>query len=107
MGDSIFAVIGEEFGFVGATTVVVLFVLLFLRGYSIAARSPDYFGALLAVGIVTYISLHFFLNIGSMLGLVPLTGIPLLFISQGRTALFVALGAAGILVNISRHARRS
>lgn len=105
-GDSIFAVVGEEFGFIGTSAVVVLFVLFFLRGYSVAARSPDYFGALLAVGIVTYISIHFFLNIGSMLGLIPLTGIPLLFISQGGTALFVALGAVGILVNISRSARR-
>ena len=106
-GDSIFAVLGEELGFVGTTSVVVLFVLFLLRGYAVGIRAPDYFGALLAVGIVSYIAVQSFLNIAAMLSLVPLTGIPLIFMSQGGTALFVALGSVGILVNISRHAKRS
>ncbi len=106
VGDSIFAVIGEEFGFIGTSLIVVLFAMFFMRGYSIAARSPDFFGGLLAVGIVTYISMHFLFNIGSMLGLMPLTGIPLVFISQGGTALLVALGAVGILINISRFVKK-
>jgi len=106
VGDSIFAVIGEEFGFIGASSVIGLFVLFFLRGYSIAARAPDYFGALVAVGITTYITLQAFFNIAAMLGLIPLTGIPLVFISHGGTALMVALGAAGILVSISRHSKK-
>ncbi|MBI4067936.1 cell division protein FtsW [Candidatus Kaiserbacteria bacterium] len=106
VGDSIFAVIGEEFGFIGTTIVVMLFALFLIRGFSIGIRAPDYFGGLMAVGIVSYITVEAFLNMAAMLSLVPLTGIPLIFMSQGGTALFVALGSVGILVNISRHAKR-
>lgn len=107
MGDSIFAVIAEELGFVGAVFVVALFLLFAVRGYSIAARSPDLFGALLAVGISTYLVGEAFINIAAMLGLMPLTGIPLTFISQGGSAMLVSLAAAGLLLNISRHVRKS
>ena len=106
VGDSIFAVVGEEFGFIGTTIVVILFTIFLIRGYSIGIRAPDYFGGLMAVGIVSYITVEAFLNMAAMLGLIPLTGIPLIFMSQGGTALFVALGSVGILTNISRRAKR-
>jgi cell division protein FtsW len=105
MGDSIFAVAGEELGFAGAFFIVFLFTAFALRWYGIAARAPDLFGALLAVGISTYLASEAFVNIASMLGVAPLTGIPLTFISQGGSAMLASLGSAGILLSISR--RRS
>ena len=105
IGDSIFAVYAEEFGFVGAVALVLAFLVFTLRGLWVAARSPDMFGGLVAVGIVILVMAQSFLNIGSMLGVFPLTGVPLIFISHGGTALFTALASIGILLNISR-ARR-
>lgn len=105
MSDSIFAVAAEEFGFLGGIVIIGLFVAFALRGFWISARAPDAFGAFLAAGIVTYIAGEAFLNIGAMLGVVPLTGIPLVFISHGGSAMLVALGAAGILLNISNSVR--
>ncbi len=102
MGDSIYAVLAEEFGFAGAATLIVLFLVLALKGYGIAARAPDFFGGLLAVGISTYLVGGAFINIAAMLGMVPLTGEPLTFISQGGTAMLFALTSAGILLNISK-----
>lgn len=106
VGDSIFAVVGEEFGFIGTVAVVLFFSVFLVRGFAVGIRAPDYFGGLLAVGLVSYIAVQSFLNIASMLSIVPLTGIPLIFMSQGGTALFTALGGVGILINISRHAKR-
>ncbi|TSC85916.1 MAG: rod shape-determining protein RodA/cell division protein FtsW [Parcubacteria group bacterium Gr01-1014_8] len=103
MGDSIFAVAAEEIGFIGGSAIIGVFLLLALRGFAVAARAPDYFGALAAVGISTYFVSEAFINIGSMLGLAPLTGIPLTFISQGGSAMLVSLGSAGILLGISRY----
>ncbi|MBI2482334.1 MAG: cell division protein FtsW [Candidatus Vogelbacteria bacterium] len=103
MGDSIYAVAAEEFGFVGAVTLVIIFLLLALWGLKIASRINDSFGRLLAVGIVILITSQSFINISAMLGLVPLTGVPLLFVSQGGTALLVALLEAGLLLNLSRY----
>ncbi|OGG53451.1 hypothetical protein A3C20_04325 [Candidatus Kaiserbacteria bacterium RIFCSPHIGHO2_02_FULL_55_25] len=105
MGDSIFAVAAEELGFVGSVFIVALFLAFALRGYSIAARAPDLFGSLLAVGISTYLVIEAFINIASMLGVAPVTGIPLTFISQGGSAMLASLGSAGLLLSISR--RRS
>jgi cell division protein FtsW len=102
MGDSIFAVAAEETGFFGASSLIIGFLLLALRGFTVAARAPDMFGALLAVGISVYFVSEAFINIASMLSLAPLTGIPLTFISQGGTAMLVSLGSAGILLNISQ-----
>ena len=102
MGDSIFAVIGEELGFVGGCVIIVLFVALGLRGYAIAARTSDPFCRNLAVGIATYLVVEAFINIASMLGIAPLTGIPLTFISQGGSAMLVSLFSAGLLLNVSR-----
>ncbi len=101
--DSIFAVLGEELGMVGATVVVGLFLFLAWRGVRIALRAPDEFGRLLAVGIVSWIVFQAFINISAITGLIPLTGIPLPFISYGGTSLAVLLAAVGILLNISKH----
>ncbi len=102
MGDSIYAVLAEEFGFLGGSIMILLFLTLALKGYGIAARAPDFFGGLCAVGIATYLVGEAFINIAAMLGLAPLTGVPLTFISQGGSAMLVSLASAGILLNISR-----
>ncbi len=101
-GDSIFAVIGEEFGFVGSVFIILLYVAFALRGMRIAGRAPDMFGRLLALGIVSIITLQSFLNIASITGVFPLTGVPLVFMSQGGTSLLISLAAIGIVLNISR-----
>ncbi len=100
--DAIFAVIGEELGLIGCAFVLLLFVLLAWRGYRIAMKAPDSFGALVAVGIVTWIIFQAAINIGGITLTIPFTGIPLPFISYGGTALAVSLGSMGILLNISR-----
>lgn len=107
MGDSIFAVIGEEFGFVGGVAVIGIFLALALRGFRVAAQSSESFGALLAIGISTYLVAEAFINIAAMLGLAPLTGIPLTFVSQGGSAMLASLGSAGILLSISRKKNRA
>lgn len=103
IGDSIFAVAAEEFGFVGAFIIIFLFLAFSFRGLKIASRAPDYFSGLLIVGIVILIISQSFINIGSMLGVFPLTGLPLLFISHGGTAMLFALGSVGIILNISKY----
>lgn len=101
--DSIFAVAAEEFGFIGAISLILLFLAFSFRGLKIATRAPDYFGGLLVVGIVILIISQSFINIGSMLGILPLTGLPLLFISHGGTAMFFVLGSIGIVLNVSKY----
>ncbi|MEK7090057.1 MAG: putative peptidoglycan glycosyltransferase FtsW [Patescibacteria group bacterium] len=103
IGDSIFAVAAEEFGLVGAIAIISLFVVFALRGFYIANRAPDYFSRLTIIGIVILIVGQAFLNIGSMLGIFPLTGVPLPFISHGGTALLFTLIGSGIILNISRY----
>jgi cell division protein FtsW len=103
IGDSIFAVAGEEFGFIGASLLILLFLFFALRGLRIASRAQDTFGGLTALGIVILIISQSFLNIASMLAVFPLSGTPLVFVSQGGTALLIALAEAGILLNISRY----
>lgn len=102
-GDSIFAVIAEEFGFIGSTILVVLYVFLAIRGYKIALTAPDSFGRYLVIGLVTLIVAQSFLNITSLVGLFPLTGVPLVFISHGGTSLALALASAGIILNVSKY----
>ncbi len=106
-GDSIYAVIGEEFGFIGSALLVVLYVFLAIRGYKIAMQSRDVFGQYLVIGIVTVLVSQSFLNMASLVGLFPLTGVPLVFISQGGTALFIALFASGIVLNVSRYQKKA
>jgi len=100
--DFIFAIIGEEFGLVGAATVVILFVVLAYAGIRIALRAPDTFGALLATGITAWLCVQAFINIGVVVALLPVTGITLPFISAGGSSLVVSFAAVGILVSISR-----
>lgn len=106
IGDSIFSVAAEEFGFIGTTTLVFLYMFFFLRGLKIAGNAADSFGRLVTVGIVILIVSQSFLNISAMLGLFPLSGIPLLFVSHGGTALFVTLAEVGIIFNVSKYGAR-
>jgi cell division protein FtsW len=103
--DSIFAVIAEEMGFIFSVGLVILLFLIFSRGMQIAKNAPDIFGRLIVSGIIIWFMLQSFLNIGAMVGLLPLTGVPLPFISHGGTALVVAMAAVGIIINISKHSR--
>jgi len=103
VGDSIFAIIGEELGMIGAVILVVLIILLALRGIKIAKNSPDMFGRLLATGIIMWVVFQAFINISANIALVPLTGVPLPFVSYGGTSLIFLMSAVGILLNISKH----
>ncbi|MDQ5955201.1 MAG: Stage sporulation protein Required for spore cortex synthesi [Patescibacteria group bacterium] len=102
IGDTIFAVAGEEFGFIGATLLVILFGLFAVLGLRIAARAPDPFGGLVVVGLIMLIIGQSYFNIASTTGLVPLIGVPLIFVSHGGTALALALAEVGVILNISR-----
>ncbi|MCD4704995.1 putative lipid II flippase FtsW, partial [bacterium] len=104
-GDSIFAVMAEELGFVFCLVYILLIFVLIYQGILIAKRSKSYYGRILAAGIVSWIGFQSFLNIGSMIGLLPMTGVPLPFLSYGGTAMIMNLAAIGILVNISRYTR--
>jgi cell division protein FtsW len=102
IGDSIYAVASEEFGLVGSAGIILLFVFFALAGLKIAITTKDSFGRLITVGIVILVCAGSFMNIASMLGLIPLGGIPLTFISHGGTALFFSLAEVGLVMNISR-----
>ena len=104
-GDSIFAVIAEELGFMFSVLLIVLFLILMLRGFRIARAAPDKFGKFLAVGITSWFVFQALINIGTMTSILPLTGIPLPFISYGSSALMISLVAFGILINISRYTK--
>ncbi len=100
--DFIFAIIGEETGLIGALTVIGLFVVLALAGWLVASRAPDRFGRMVAAGITVWLSFQALVNIGGVLGVMPITGIALPFVSYGSTALIVSMAALGILVNIAQ-----
>ncbi len=103
IGDSIFAVYSEEFGFIGSVLLLLLYMTFTFRGYRIATHAPDLFGMLLVVGFVTLIISQTILNVGSMLALAPLSGLPLPFISHGGTALLATLASVGIMLNVSKY----
>jgi len=100
--DFIFAIIGEETGLIGALTVIGLFVVLALAGWMVASRAPDRFGRMVAAGITVWLSFQALVNIGGVLGVLPITGIALPFISFGSTALIASMAALGVLVNIAQ-----
>lgn len=100
--DFIFAIIGEETGFVGAGLVLVLFAFFTAIGIRVALGAPDMFGRLLAVGIVSWLTFQALVNIGGVIAVLPITGVPLPFVSSGGTAMIVNLAAVGVLINISR-----
>ena len=102
--DFIFAVIGEELGFVGAAVFVALFAVLIWRGLRVGLRAPDAFGTHLALGITLLIAIQTLLNLGVVTGLLPTKGLPLPFISFGGSALLVTMVGTGVLLNISQHA---
>jgi len=102
MGDSIFAIIGEELGIWGTVLIIVLFVVFAQRGFKIASEAKDDFGKFMAVGITSWIILQAIMNIGAITSLIPLTGIPLPFISYGGSSLLATLTGVGILLSISR-----
>jgi cell division protein FtsW len=103
IGDSIYAVASEEFGFVGSVLILLLYLAFALRGFKIASRTPDLFSRLTVVGIVILIISGSFINMASMLGLIPVSGVPLAFISHGGTALFITFAEVGIILNISKY----
>jgi cell division protein FtsW len=100
--DFIFAIIGEETGFAGGLIVLVLFAWLTIVGVAIAYRAPDRFGRMLATGLVAWLTLQAIVNIGGVVGALPVTGMPLPFVSYGGSALLTVMGAVGILANIAR-----
>ena len=106
IGDSIFAVAAEEFGFIGSSILLLLYVLLAASIFRVGIHAPDIFGSLVAIGIAVLIITESFLNMAAMLGLVPLFGVPLLFVSHGGTALIIALMATGIVANISKYSKK-
>jgi len=104
--DFIFAIIGEETGFAGASIVIMLFGLMAVVGVSIAYRAPDRYGRLLAIGLVGWLSVQALVNIGGVVAVLPITGVPLPFISSGGNAMLANLAAIGVLLNISRSSDR-
>jgi cell division protein FtsW len=102
--DTIFAVLGQEWGFVGAMVVLGLYMLLVWRGLRVARRARDSYGTLLATGITVWIGWQALVNIGSVSNSIPFTGVPLPLISYGGTSLTITLAAVGLLLNISRFA---
>lgn len=102
-GDAIFPIIAEEIGFIFSFLLICLFLYIFHRGYLVARHSPDVYGRVLAVGILTWLSVQTFFNIGGMINLIPMTGTTLPFISHGGSSLISSMAAMGLLVNISRY----
>lgn len=100
--DFIFSLIGEEFGFIGSLTVILLFMILFVVGLYISFKSDTRSGTLIGVGIIAMLCVHMFINIGMTIGLLPVAGIPLPFISYGRSALIVNMVGIGILSSIGK-----
>ena len=101
--DSILAITGEEIGFIGCAVIVVLFLFLAFRGFRMARRTPDIYGALLATGITTWLVLQAMINVGATTGSIPYTGVPLPFISYGGSSLVISMAAVGVLLNISKY----
>ncbi|MBI2040287.1 putative lipid II flippase FtsW [Candidatus Microgenomates bacterium] len=100
--DSIFAIVGEELGLVGGILLISLFVVLLIRGFKIAQNCTDNFGKILSLGLTSWLGIQIIINLSSMVALMPLTGVPLPFISYGGSALVANLTAVGILLNISK-----
>lgn len=103
--DFIFSILSEELGFIGGFSVILLFLILVWRGLRTAMTAPDMFGSLLAVGITGIIAVQVFINIGVVIGMMPVTGITLPLVSYGGSSLTLLLTALGILLNISRYSR--
>jgi len=105
IGDSIFAVIAQELGFTGSVILIALFVVLVFGGLLLANKVTDKFGKLLIIGIVAVIGLQAFINMAALSGLIPITGVPLPFISYGGTSFATMLAGIGIMLNVSKYGR--
>jgi cell division protein FtsW len=103
--DGVFAIIGEETGFVGAMIVIGLFAYLIYRGFKVAMNARDEFGAYLAMGVICWISFQALINVGGITRSIPLTGIPLPFVSYGGSSLIMIMAGVGILLNVSRYSQ--
>ena len=103
IGDSIFAVMAEEFGLIGSIVLLGLYISLAISSFRVGARATDVFGGMFAMGIAILIIVESFMNMAAMLGLIPLSGLPLLFVSHGGTALIIVLAASGIVANVSKY----
>ncbi len=106
VGDSIFAILGEELGLIGCGVLILLFIILAWRGFIIAKKAPDLFGKLLATGITTWFVFQAFINIAAISALIPLTGVPIPFVSYGGSALIFSMAAMGVMLNISKQTRK-
>jgi len=106
MTDTIFPIIAEELGFVGANILIFLFLVVVWRGFYIAMHAKDTFGRLLAAGIISFLGVQIAINLGATTLLFPLTGVPLPFVSYGGSALIVDMASVGILLNVSRQMNR-
>jgi cell division protein FtsW len=104
--DGVFAIVGEELGLIATVSVVIIFMLFMIRGYQVAGRARDDFGMLLATGITTWIAAQALLNIGGITRVIPLTGVPLPFLSFGSNALVAVMLAVGVLLSVSRFSRQ-
>ncbi|MGE0228610.1 MAG: putative lipid II flippase FtsW [Dehalococcoidia bacterium] len=102
--DGVLAIVGEELGFVGVVVVLLLFVVFLARGLRIAMRAPDRFGSLIATGVIAWIALQLLINVGGVTRSIPLTGIPLPFLSYGGSSIMALLIAVGVLLSVSRYA---
>lgn len=102
--DFIFSVVGEELGFIGAVVLLSLYLYLFIRGIKIALRAPDVFGNLLGIGLSSCLFIYVIVNVGVTCGLLPVTGLPLPFISYGGSSMLFNFACVGIILNISRYA---
>lgn len=107
IGDSVFAVYAEEFGFIGSLILIFLFAAFTFRGYRVATHAQDQFGMLIVVGFVTLIVTQTVLNISAMVGIAPMLGLTLPFISHGGTALLSTLASVGIILNVSKYQKKS
>jgi len=105
-GDFIFSVIGEEYGFVGAAFLLIIFSFIIIRGIQIAKHAPDPFGRYVAFGITMMIAINVLINALVNSGLMPVTGLPMPFISYGGTSMIFSAASIGILLNISKHTER-
>ncbi|OGK18041.1 cell division protein FtsW [Candidatus Roizmanbacteria bacterium RIFCSPLOWO2_12_FULL_40_12] len=104
--DSIFAIIGEEFGFIGGFLLIFVFFTLMYYVYRVSAGAPDRYGRLLTGGIFAYFALQIIINLGGVVGLMPLTGVPLPFISYGGSNLLVSFALLGILLNVAKKSKK-
>jgi cell division protein FtsW len=103
--DFIFAVLCEELGFIGAVSLLLLFIAFFARGIRIARRAADDFSGLLAAGLISMLAVQTFMNLSVVVAIIPTTGIPLPFVSYGGTAMIINLFSVGLIANISRSSK--